>query len=107
MKPFHTYRDGLPPGPGIFSTAESVDRKGKPLQIGDIVSDSMQLASGVVVGIYNDLIVFLVDEPDKDDELGYFTTAIGVDDLTIVGHAENVLAEIARIEAEATGRRLK
>lgn len=106
MKPFHTYRDGLPPSPGFFATAGSVDGNGTPLRLGDIVrhehiEDHTQ--QGVVIGIYGGTIIYMGDETNEGDEVGDFFEC-AASGLVIIGHAYNTLAEVARIEAAAVSK---
>ena len=103
MKSFHTYRDGLPPTPGCLANADSVDRAGIPLRIGDVIDDSAQRAVGLVVAIAGDILIYLVSEPDAEGDVDWFMAA-SASDVTIIHHFDDVLAEIAVIEA--TGDRI-
>ena len=100
MKPFHSYKDGLPPGPGAFLTDDSKDAKGIALRIGDVVRDSAQEVQGLVIAIAGNLVVYLVNSPDGKGDMDWFMAA-NCDDVTIVRHIDNVLQEVARIESEA------
>ena len=101
MKPFHTYRDGLPPTPGIFATDESVYASGVPVRLGDIIiNNAVGTERGVVVGIFAGELAYLIDEVDPKDgngQIGNFYFC-GVDDALVVGHAYDLLKEVARIE---------
>ena len=96
-EPFHTYRDGLPPGPGIFATASSLDSRGTPIRIGDIITNADFDARGIVLAIGGDVLLYLVDEPDANGAVNVFL-AEPCRECVIIGHVYDVLREVARIE---------
>ena len=109
-KPFARYRDRQPPTPGVFATGNSNDRKGTPIRIGDIVSNGAECDQerGLVVGIYDNAIVYLIDEEPNaptvnDGRVGAFFFC-GATDALIIGHAYQPLQEITRIEALADAK---
>ena len=102
-KPFESYRDGLPPGPGVFATAGSIDSRGTPIRIGDIVTNADFDARGVVLAIGGDLLLYLLDEPDANGALNVFL-AEPCRDCLVIGHVYDVLREVARIEALALSK---